>query len=166
MYQIDLSVKLYARLAKQYKNELARRMKQRTEDDEIRRANEQLTFTIQDLQEKYRVLEMEHQEMTRQAVETKMAMAKMDADNEHLTHQLKQLQTHFDQMERQKDTEHQARLEDIYKNNSQLLKHNASLQDQISDMEAVLIGLKMNFAERETEYQLLRRQLLDAQKPS
>ncbi|KAI8332655.1 rab-GTPase-TBC domain-containing protein [Chlamydoabsidia padenii] len=164
MYQIEISVKLYARLAKQYKNEMARKMKQRTEDDEIRRANEQLTTTIQDLQEKYRVLEMEHQEMTRQAVETKMAMAKMDSDNEQLTRQLKQLQTHFDQIQRQKDTEHQARLEDIYKNNAQLLKHNASLQDQISDMEAVLIGLKMNFAERETEYQLLRRQLLDAQK--
>ncbi|CAO3596534.1 unnamed protein product [Absidia cylindrospora] len=107
---------------------------------------------------------MEHQEMTRQAVETKMSMAKMDADNEQLTHQLKQLKTQFEQMERQKDTEHQHRLEDIYKSNSQLIKHNASLQDQISDMEGVLIGLKMNFAERESEYQLLRRQLLDARK--
>ncbi|ORZ13569.1 rab-GTPase-TBC domain-domain-containing protein, partial [Absidia repens] len=164
MYLIEISPKLYARLAKQYKNETARKIKQRTEDDEIRHANEQLTAQIQALQDKYRILEMEHQEMTRQAVETKMSMAKMDADNEQLTYQLKQLKTQFEQMERQKDTEHQLRLEDIYKSNSQLIKHNASLQDQISDMEGVLIGLKMNFAERESEYQLLRRQLLDARK--
>ncbi|KAI8098480.1 rab-GTPase-TBC domain-containing protein [Halteromyces radiatus] len=164
MYQIEISPKLYTRLAKQYNNEIARKIKRRTEDDEIRLANEQLTAHIHALQEKYRVLEMEHQEMTRQAVETKMAMAKMDADNEQLTHQLKQLKAQFEHSERQKEMEHQARLEDIYKSNAQLIKHNASLQDQIADMESVLIGLKMNFAERESEYEVIRRQLLDAQK--
>ncbi|KAI9308141.1 rab-GTPase-TBC domain-containing protein, partial [Cunninghamella echinulata] len=164
MYMIDIPTKLHTRLAKQFKNEMARKEKQRNQEEMMRQANEQLMTYIQELQEKYRVLEMEHQEMTRQAVETKMSMAKMNSDNDSLMHQLKQLRSQHESTERHKDTEHQSRIEEIYQSNRHLIKQNASLQDQIADMEAVLIGLKMNYAERETEYESLRRQLLDAQK--
>lgn len=161
---IDIPAKLHTRLAKQFKSEMARKEKQRNQEEMMRQANEQLMAYIQELQEKYRVLEMEHQEMTRQAVETKMSMAKMNSDNDSLMHQLKQLRSQHESTERHKDTEHQSRIEEIYQSNRHLIKQNASLQDQIADMEAVLIGLKMNYAERETEYESLRRQLLDAQK--
>lgn len=161
---IDIPAKLPTRLAKQFKSELARKEKQRNQEEELRQTNEQLMDYIQELQEKYRVLEMEHQEMTKQAVETKLSMAKMNADNDNLMHQLKQLRLQHESTDRHKDTEHQARIEEIYQSNRHLIKQNASLQDQIADMEAILIGLKMNYAERETEYESLRRQLMEAQK--
>ncbi|CAO3599826.1 unnamed protein product [Absidia cylindrospora] len=165
MYQIEISPKLYSRLAKQYQHELARKMKSQHElKEEARMVNDRLSVQLQEMQDKYKALEMEHQDMTQQAVQTKMAMAKTGSDNELLAHQIKQLQTSCEHMERQKDTERQSGLEDVYRNNSQLIQHNTSLQDQLSDMETVLINLKMNYAERESEYQQLRGQLLDAQK--
>ncbi|ORZ24611.1 rab-GTPase-TBC domain-domain-containing protein [Absidia repens] len=165
MYQIKISPKLYSRLAKQYQHELARKMKSQKElKDEARMVNDRLSVQLQEIQDKYKALEMEHHEMTQQAVQTKMAMAKTGSDNELLVHQIKQLQTSCEHMERQKDTERQSGLEDVYRNNTQLIQHNTSLQDQLSEMETVLINLKMNFAERESEYQQLRGQLLDAQK--
>ncbi|ORX54569.1 hypothetical protein DM01DRAFT_1407397 [Hesseltinella vesiculosa] len=164
MYQMDMSPKMYVRLERQYQNEMTRKNKQRNDDEAVRQANDQLMNYLQDIQEKYRVLELEHQEVTRQAVETKMAMAKLDADNDDLRHQLTLVRHQFETQQRNNDNVHQQKVLDMDKSNTQLSQRNTSLQDQITDLESVLISLKMKYAEREQEYDSLRRELYEFKK--
>ncbi|KAI8072272.1 rab-GTPase-TBC domain-containing protein [Gongronella butleri] len=164
MYQMDLSPKLYARLEKQYRVETMRRTRQRNDDEAVRQANDQLMSYLQEVQEKYRVLELEHQDVTRQAVETKLAMAKLDAENDDLRHQLSLMRHQFDDDQREAGRIHDAKMQEANHSNEQLKKHCTSLENQITDLEAILISLKMKYAEHENEYDYLRRELNEYKK--
>ena len=95
------------------------------------------------------MLELEHQDVTRLAVETKLAMTKLDAEYDNLRHQLSLMRQQFDADQREADRIHEAKTNKINHINAQLKKHSISLVNQITDLEAILFSLKMKYTERE-----------------
>ncbi|KAF7727537.1 GTPase-activating protein [Apophysomyces ossiformis] len=165
-FSMDIPPQLLLRLAKHFATESAREARTQSQEDHLRKVNADLSEHVHRLETAYRSLETEHQEVTQQAIETKMSMARMNDENQQLRRQLAQVRSDFDDMKAQMTASFQAELDKLNQKNVHLSERNGALENQLADIESVLISLKVNFAEREGEYEVMKRQLHDAQKAS
>lgn len=147
-------MKLLARLAKQHASELARESKIQNQEEHLRRVNAELSEHVRRLEKSYRTLESEHQEVTRQVIDAKMNMARMDDENQQLRWQLSQVRNELEQLKKSMPT-----LEELSRQNKQLTQRNEYLENQVTDMEAILVSLKMKYAESESAYEMLKQKL-------
>lgn len=161
---MDISHRLLARLAKQFAMENAREQKIQSQEDHLRKVNSDLSEHVRRLEKAYRTLEAEHQEVTQQAIETKMSMARMNDDNQQLRRQLTQMRTDHEDVQSKMNKSFQMQVDELSQKNTQLSERNHVLEAQLADTEAVLISLKIQHAEREGEYEVMKRKLHDAQK--
>ncbi|KAG0168026.1 GTPase-activating protein [Apophysomyces sp. BC1034] len=163
-FSMDIPPQLLTRLAKQFAAERARETRVQSQEDHLRNVNSDLSEHVRRLETAYKSLETEHQEVTRQAIETKMSMARMDDENQQLRRQLAQLRTDFDEVKSKMNESFQVQVDELTERNAHLSGRNGALENQLADIESVLISLKVNFAEREGEYDVMKRQLHDAHK--
>lgn len=151
-YNIDIPARLLTRLAKQHASEAAREAKSHSQEEHLRRINADLSKHVRRLEKSYHSLKVEHQEVTQQVIEAKMNVARMDDDNQQLRHQLMQARTELEQLKSSLPN-----VEELTRQNKQLLQRNNDLEDQLADIEAVLISLKVKYAERESAYEELKQ---------
>ncbi|KAI7852043.1 rab-GTPase-TBC domain-containing protein, partial [Circinella umbellata] len=153
-YSMDVPSRLLTRLAKQHTNEAAREAKSQNQEENLRRINTELSSHVRRLEKSYRNLEHEHQEVTQQVIDAKMKVARMEDDSQQLRWQLSQAKTELEQLKTSMPA-----VEETQRQNKHLLQKNGHLESQLEDVEAVLISLKMNYAERESAYEEMRQKL-------
>ncbi|KAI9011918.1 rab-GTPase-TBC domain-containing protein [Phycomyces nitens] len=161
---VDIPPRLLARLAKQYVVEAAREARIQSQEDQMRKLNSELSEHVRTLEKAYKTLESEYQEVTKQAIETKMAMAGMDNQNQEVRRSMAQLKADSESKLKEISHMYEAQIHSLQQDKDNLTKSNAALEDQLSDVESTLIMLKMECAERESEYEVTRRNLHTAQK--
>ncbi|KAI9495066.1 rab-GTPase-TBC domain-containing protein [Zychaea mexicana] len=153
-YSMDVPTRLLTRLAKQHATEAAREAKAQSQEENLRRINTELSSHVRRLEKSYRNLENEHQEVTRQVIDAKMNVARMDDENQQLRWQLSQAKTEIDQLKASMPV-----VDDLQRQNKQLTQKNGHLENQLEDVEAVLISLKMKYAESESAYEGMKQKL-------
>ncbi|KAI9252455.1 rab-GTPase-TBC domain-containing protein [Sporodiniella umbellata] len=150
VYRVELPTKLMARLAQQYTEEVdTRDSRSISPEDNLRRINGQLSEHIRSVEGALSTAKTENNELTQHIITSKMEVARVTCEKEQLSHEYAQLRSSFD-----KQTE----------DNRKLAEKNVYLANQLSETESILIQMKMKCAEKETEFESLRRQLKQAQK--
>ncbi|KAI7864840.1 rab-GTPase-TBC domain-containing protein [Spinellus fusiger] len=161
---IEISPRLLLRLSKQYAVDAVREARLHSQEEHMQRLNSELSEHVRKLEESYTSLEMEHQEVTRHAIETKMAMAGMDNQEQELRRMIAQLKSDSEAQIKKITEEYDAKTRALQEDKELLYSSNHTLKNQLEEVESALISLKMEYAERESEYQVTRRNLHTAQK--
>lgn len=150
-YHLDIAPKLLARLTKQYANEAAREAKVRSQEEQLRRANAEVTNQLRQLEKSYQSLEKDHHEVASQVIDAKMHVAKMDDENEQLKRQLAQSRG---ELEKYKMTA--PVVDNLMRENAHLKQQNDQLTTRLADLETMLVNLKIKHAETESAQQKLQ----------
>lgn len=148
-----------ARLAQQYTGEEARESKSMSQEDNLRRVNGQLSEHIRSVESSLSVLQIENKDITQQIISSKMDMARTEDEKEHLRHELNQVKAEFDQYQRNMALAYDKQMNQVLAENRKLKQQNIMLADQLEETESLLINMKLSFAERESEFEALKRQL-------
>lgn len=148
-----------ARLAQQYTGEEARESKSMSQEDNLRRVNGQLSEHIRSVESSLNVLQAENKDITQQIISSKMDMARTEDEKEHLRHELNQVKAEFDQYQKNMALAYDKQMNQVLSENRKLTERNILLADQLEETESLLINMKLSFAERETEFEALKRQL-------
>ncbi|KAI8986941.1 rab-GTPase-TBC domain-containing protein [Pilobolus umbonatus] len=164
VYRVDLPARFMARLAHQFTGEEARESKSISQEDNLRRINGQLSEHIRSIEGSLRTMEIENKELTTQVISSKMEMASKEDEKQHARHELLQLRTEFDNYRRNICTAYDKQLQELNHENHSLAERNLSLVEQLSDTEDMLIKMKLELAEKEIEFDSLRRQIMKFQK--
>ncbi|CEP19478.1 hypothetical protein [Parasitella parasitica] len=165
-YKFDISTKQLAKLSKQYEAEAAKEAKMQSIEDSIRRENFELQDQIKKLKLSYKTLEEEHQDIAQQVISSKMSMAALDAENQQLKHELAVMKAEMIKIKNCMDDERQRQFDELAQHNAHLVATNSSLEDRLSELEGLLIDMKLKYAESENDYQLMKQKLHEAQKLS
>ncbi|KAI7905502.1 eukaryotic and archaeal DNA primase, large subunit-domain-containing protein [Cokeromyces recurvatus] len=154
VYRVELPAKFMARLAQQYTmdEEVRESRQSMSQEDNLRRINGQLSEHIRSVEGSLQVLRVENQDLTQQIIHSKMDLARAEDEKEELRHELGQLKAEFEKYKKNADKERKE-LED----------RNNSLEKQLLETESMLIDFKVSFAERENEFETLKRQLQTAE---
>lgn len=155
-----------AKLSKQYQAEAAKEAKMQSIEDGIRRENIELQEQIKKLKSSYKTLEKEHQDIAQQVISSKMSMASLDAENQQLKHELAVMKAEMVKIKTCMDDERQRQFDELAQHNAHLVDTNSLLEDRLSELETVLIDMKLKYAESENEYELMKQKLHEAQKLS
>lgn len=148
-----------ARLAQQYTGEEARESKSISQEDNLRRVNGQLSEHIRSVESSFTILQAENKDITQQIISSKMDMARTEDEKEHLRHELNQVKLEFEQYQKNMAIAYEKQMTQLSLENRKLTDRNLSLADQLTDTESLLINMKLSFAERECEFEALKRQL-------
>ncbi|KAI8646033.1 rab-GTPase-TBC domain-containing protein [Parasitella parasitica] len=165
-YSFDISLKQLEKLSKQYEAEAAKEAKIQSIEDSIRRENFELQDQIKKLKLSYKSLEKEHQDIAQQAISSKMAMATLGAENQQLRHELAVMKAEMIKIKNCMDDERQRQFDELAQHNACLVDTNSLLEGRVSELEALLIDMKLKYAESENDYQLMKQKLHEAQKLS
>ncbi|KAG1108761.1 hypothetical protein G6F42_015875 [Rhizopus arrhizus] len=165
-YSFDIPSKQLAKLSKQYQAEAAKEAKMQSIEDGIRRENIELQEQIKKLKSSYKTLEKEHQDIAQQVISSKMSMASLDAENQQLKHELAVMKAEMVKIKTCMDDERQRQFDELAQHNAHLVDTNSLLEDRLSELETVLIDMKLKYAESENEYELMKQKLHEAQKLS
>lgn len=148
-----------ARLAQQYTGEEARESKSISQEDNLRRVNGQLSEHIRSVENSLNILHLENKDITQQIINSKMDMARTEDEKELLRHELNQVKLEFEQYQKNMALAYEKQLSQLVLDNRKLNDRNISLADQLTDTESLLINTKLLLAERECEFEALKRQL-------
>ncbi|KAL7323224.1 hypothetical protein PS15p_211157 [Mucor circinelloides] len=165
-YNFDIPSRQLAKLSKQYQAEAAKEAKMQSIEDGIRRENIELQEQIKKLKSSYKTLEKEHQDIAQQVISSKMSMASLDAENQQLKHELAVMKAEMIKIKTCMDDERQRQFDELAQHNAHLVDTNSLLEDRLSELETVLIDMKLKYAESENEYELMKQKLHEAQKLS
>jgi chromosome segregation ATPase len=110
------------------------------------------------------MLRAENQDITQQVIHSKMNTARTEEEKQQLSHELAQVKTEFEQYQKNMSASYQKQIDELAFENRKLVDRNLSLANQLTDTESMLINMKIAFAERESEFEALKRQLKDAKK--
>ncbi|KAG1218682.1 hypothetical protein G6F35_008124 [Rhizopus arrhizus] len=150
VYRVELPTKFMSRLAQQYTEESETRdSRSSSQEDHLRRVNGQLSEHIRTVEGSLASLKTENQDLTHQIIDSKMEIARVVGEKEQLSHEYAQLRSAY---ERQ--------VED----NRKLAEKNVYLVNQLTDTESMLINMKLKYAEKEGEFERVKKELKLAQK--
>ncbi|KAL9549286.1 hypothetical protein MBANPS3_005280 [Mucor bainieri] len=161
-YRVDLPARFMARLAQQYTGEEARESKSISQEDNLRRINGQLSEHIRSVEGSLQALRVENQDITKQIIDSKMTVARTEDEKQQIRHELAQVKAEFEQYKKEMSVSYEKQMNELALENRKLAERNLSLANQLTDTESMLINMKMSFAERESEFDALKRQLKDA----
>ncbi|CDH49118.1 rab gtpase activator [Lichtheimia corymbifera JMRC:FSU:9682] len=153
-YHLDIAPKLLARLTKQYANEAARDAKIQSQEEQLRRANAEVTNQLRRLEKSYQSLEKDHHEVASQVIDAKMHVAKMDDENEQLRRQLAQSRGELEKFKMTAPV-----VDNLMRENAHLKQQNDQLTTRLADLESMLVNLKIKHAETESAYDDVQQKL-------
>lgn len=143
-------MKFLERLAQQYTEQVQFGDTRSTSGEEqLRRINGQLSEHIRTVEGSLSTLRIENKELTDQIINSKMEIARVTDEKEHIRHQLAQLKAAYEKQ---------------VEENRQLAERNVYLVNQLTDTESILIQMKVDVAEKEGEFESLKRELKQAQR--
>ncbi|EIE90101.1 hypothetical protein RO3G_14812 [Rhizopus delemar RA 99-880] len=135
VYDIELPMKFLERLAQQYTEQVQFGDTRSTSGEEqLRRINGQLSEHIRTVEGSLSTLRIENKELTDQIINSKMEIARVTDEKEHIRHQLAQLKAAYEKQ---------------VEENRQLAERNVYLVNQLTDTESILIQMKVDVAEKE-----------------
>lgn len=153
-----------ARLAQQYTGEEARESKSISQEDNLRRINGQLSEHIRTVEGSLHVLQLENKDITQQIINSKMDVARTEDEKQQLRHELAQVKSEFEHYKHNMAQAYESQMNELVDENRKLTERSIMLADQLTDTESMLINMKISFAEREAEFEDLKRRLFDANK--
>lgn len=160
VYRVELPARFMARLAKQYTgNEKTRDSSQ---EDNLRRINGQLLEHIRSVEHQLHALQHENKDMTQQIIHSKMEIARNEDEKQELRHQLTQIKAEYEVYKRDMMLSYEKQIDELANNNQLLEERNQSLANQLTDTEALLIDMKLSVADREIEFESLKRLLKES----
>ncbi|KAG0166298.1 GTPase-activating protein [Apophysomyces sp. BC1034] len=165
-YSFTISPRQLTRLSKQYATVAAQEAKLQTQENGLRQENMELSKNVRRLEKSYKTLQTEHQEVTKQLIESKIAMARTDNDSQQLRWEINQVRL---QIERAQHTpvisgELKKQFDEVVLQNAELVERNGILEDQLAEVERALIDFKLKYAESENEYEIMKQKLSEAQR--
>ena len=163
-YRVDLPARFMARLAQQYTGEEARESKSISQEDNLRRVNGQLSEHIRTVECSLHALQAENKDITQQVINSKMDVARTEDEKQQLKHELAQVKAEFEQYQKSMAQVYEQQVHEMAVENRKLTERTIMLADQLTDTESMLINMKISFAEREAEFEDLKRKLSNANK--
>lgn len=167
VYRVDLPARHMARLAKQYNNageDMRDSRSTLSREEHLRRINGQLSEHIRTVESQLRALQTENRDMTDQIIQSKMEIARNEDEKEALRHELTLVKTEFETYKKEMLLSYEKQMDELTGANKELETRTEFLSSQLKDTETLLIDMKMSIAEREVEFEALKRQLKDLKK--
>lgn len=165
VYRVELPAKFMALLAQQYTGEEENRdSRSISQEDNLRRINGQLSEHIRSVESQLQVLRVENKDITQQIIQSKMDSARNEEEKQQLRHELTRVKAEFEKYKQDMAVQFQEKMNELVNENRKLEASNSQLASQLTDTEAMLIEMKMSFAERENDFETLKRQLKEARK--
>lgn len=163
-YDIRISTRRLEKLAKSYLIEAEKADSEAEMIEQLRKKNRLLN-------ERYKQLEMENVKVKKeqalvaeQLVANKKELHRVHDENDALRQQTVELRKALDLIPGQIEKQVQSDIDALCLKNQALNQRNAKLQDQLADMEALVVEMKLKYAESESERDTLRQKLNDLKK--
>ncbi|KAI8368752.1 rab-GTPase-TBC domain-containing protein [Blakeslea trispora] len=163
-YSFSISPKQLSKISKQYQQEAAKEAKLQSIQDAVKKENLALQDQLKKLRQAYKTLELEHQDVAQQVIESKLAMASLSSENQQLKHELSIIKQDMGTLSSGLNQERQIQFDLLAQKNAQLVDANSSLEDRLQKMETILIEMKLKYAESESDFEQMKRKLHEAQK--
>ncbi len=93
-----------------------------------------------------------------------MDVARTEDEKQQLRHELQQVKSEFEQYKINMAQSYESQMNELVAENHKLTERSIMLADQLTDTESMLINMKISFAEREAEFEDVKRKLFDANK--
>ncbi|KAI8093514.1 rab-GTPase-TBC domain-containing protein [Halteromyces radiatus] len=165
-YQFNILPRELAKLSKRHTIKAAQEAKVQDKEDHLRQENYELSQRAKKLEKSYKSLEKEHEELARQVIESKMAMASANDENQRLRHEVTLLDQRIRQTKHEGELCKQDEFNRLANENTQLVQKNAQLEDHLAEVESTLIEFKMKYAQSENEYEQMKKTLSQIKKIS
>jgi predicted amino acid-binding ACT domain protein len=154
------------KLSRQYTIEAAKEAKIQSIEDNIKRENIELQEQIKKLRKSYKALEIEHQDIAQQVIDSRISMASLDSENQQLKRELAVMKSEMIKIKSVMESERQDQFEVLAQHNAKLVDINSTLEDRLQEIETELITTKLKYAESENDYEIMKQKLNEAQKLS
>jgi hypothetical protein len=156
---VSLNTSALARYAQEYE-EAAQSQRQREEAEEsIRQSNITLQATVKRLEESLEVLNTEHVALANDLVTCKLALAKLEDENEALEATVADLKMIVDRQPIEVEERLRGEMQTIMEKERLTSTRNGALEEQLADMEQELIHIKMAFATEHQDYEQLKQKM-------
>jgi chromosome segregation ATPase len=149
------------RLAKEHQNETAKADTEAEMIESLRQKNKKLTTSLKNVTLENKNISNEHALVASELITKKMELARVHDENDALKQQVTELRKVLDVIPAQIESQVQSDMDKLCHKNQELTQRNAHLQDQLADMEALVIEMKMKYAHSESERELLKQKLSD-----
>ncbi|KAI8985110.1 rab-GTPase-TBC domain-containing protein, partial [Pilobolus umbonatus] len=156
---IKISSNLLDRLAKEYEIQT---IKEDTEAGLMRSLKKKNRALVEELKNKEagnHIIRTEYNIITEELKMTQVQLAHMEDKHEGLKHQVNELCSVVKMIPSQIEEQMQSDMDDLYVENQSLTEKNSLLQGHLTDLESLIIEMKMKYAESETDRELLSRKL-------
>lgn len=159
---INISTKRLDRLARDYQTESEKADNEAELMESLRQKNRVLTEQHKSLEIESEKAKSEFAQVAKQLEVNKKELLIVYDENDALKQQTKELKKALELIPRQ--IEKQVDLEPLCLKNQSLNLSNALLEDQLADMEALLVDLKLKYAQSESENDMLNQKFNDLKK--
>ncbi|KAF7721125.1 GTPase-activating protein [Apophysomyces ossiformis] len=165
-YSFTITQRQLSRLSKQYATVASREAKIQSQESSLRQENMELSKNVRRLEKSYKTLQTEHQEMTKQLIESKIILARTDSDNQQLRWEINQVRLQIERVQQNSVISDvlKKQFDEAVRKNAELIEHNGILEDQVEEIQKTLIDFKLKYAESENEYETMKQKLHQIQR--
>ncbi|KAG9301327.1 hypothetical protein G9A89_004079 [Geosiphon pyriformis] len=132
--------------------------------ERLRLSNNQLSHQVKNLEGSLQTLNREHIDIANELINTKIELAKIKDENDSLHHTVNDLRRSLTNAPIEIENRVREEMNTLASKNFELVTKNTQLEDQLSNIESMLIEIKMRYAESENEREVLRRKWNDLKK--
>ncbi|KAI8394109.1 rab-GTPase-TBC domain-containing protein [Radiomyces spectabilis] len=158
---LQISPKRLFQLEKEHKQQLAKELADAKLLDELQQTNIAFKKKAKDLEFEVAELRREHQDVSEQLIESKDNLIHLYDERDSLQDLVDSLQAEVTGLPSQVEQQRRSQFDELCNENSQLVHKNCLLEDQLASIEALLIDMKMKYAQSENQKEELQRTLFE-----
>ncbi|KAF1991353.1 RabGAP/TBC [Aulographum hederae CBS 113979] len=147
-------LKLYAT---EWKEQTTLEKDRETELETLRAQTSSLTLKVRSLEERAEKSDIEHINLASDLVRTKVDNETLTDENESLKGQVEELRRVVETQTEEVEKRLQAEMDGVMKRNMEVHNENRGLEEQLQEMEKVLVEVKMNYAQVNSEHEGLKQ---------
>ncbi|KAJ2960502.1 hypothetical protein NQZ79_g4142 [Umbelopsis isabellina] len=156
---VHISPRRIEQLTKEHRTLMSKAQMEKDATEELYKSNAEITATIQSLEQKLSSMFAEHDDVLAQLDNSKKQLNFLTNENEQMRQHVASLKETVELLPGEVEALSRDEFEVLCTENATLIEKNCTLEDQLSTAEAVLIDMKIKYAESENETDSLRRQL-------
>ncbi|KAF2143252.1 uncharacterized protein K452DRAFT_168062 [Aplosporella prunicola CBS 121167] len=161
MVQDACSIKITSEMLAQYtlewKEQQNAEKARECELDNLKQSVASLSLKVRTLEERAEKSDTEHVAIASELVRTKVENETLQDENESFKTQAQELRKLLDTQAEQIEARMHSEMEIVMKRNMEVQEENRSLEEQLSDMERVLVETKMQYAQVNSDHEMLKQ---------
>ncbi|OBZ86694.1 Ecotropic viral integration site 5 [Choanephora cucurbitarum] len=162
--ELEISAKRILQLERDYKQQVQKEQADANLMNELHKSNALLKKKLKTLEEKTATLRSEHEDVCDQLKGTHEQLEVLKDENHTIRTQISSLQAAVDEVPEKIEAKTKDQFEALCSENGQLIGKNSTLEDELQKAEAVLIDMKIRYAQSENDKEELNKRLHELKK--